>query len=96
MSKSKIRVGVVGIGFAQQVHVPAFRADGRCEVVAICASNFARAPQVPGKLDIPQAFGDWQELIAQPNIDVISIATPPNIQPEIAIAALSQGIVIPV
>ena len=44
-----------------------------------------------GKLDIPQAFGDWQELIAQPNIDMISIATPPSIQPEIAIAALSQG-----
>ncbi|NER51889.1 MAG: Gfo/Idh/MocA family oxidoreductase [Symploca sp. SIO1A3] len=91
MSKSKIRVGVVGIGFAQQVHVPAFRADERCEVVAICASNLARASKVAGKLDIPQAFGDWQELIAQPNIDVISIATPPNIQPEIAIAALSQG-----
>jgi len=91
MSQDKIRVGVVGIGFGQQVHVPAFRADERCEVVAICASNLSRASQIAGKLDIPQAFGDWQELIAQPNIDIISIATPPNIQPEIAIAALAQG-----
>ena len=91
MSQGKIRVGVVGIGFGQQVHVPAFRADERCEVVAICASNLPRASEIAGKLDIPQAFGDWQELITEPNIDIISIATPPSIQPDIAIAALSQG-----
>lgn len=91
MSAGKIRVGVIGIGFGQQVHVPAFRADGRCEVTAICASTSERAAVVATRLQIEKALGEWQEIIADPDIDAVSIATPPSFQAEIAIAALSQG-----
>ncbi|MGA7937615.1 MAG: Gfo/Idh/MocA family oxidoreductase, partial [Kovacikia sp.] len=88
---TKIQVGVVGIGFGQQVHVPAFQLDDRCQVRALCASTVERAAEVAKRLQVDRALGSWQELVADPTIAAISIATPPAAQEEIAIAALSQG-----
>jgi predicted dehydrogenase len=87
----KIQVGVVGIGFGQQVHVPAFQMDDRCQVRALCASTVERAAEVAKRLNVDRALGDWQELVTDPTIDAVSIATPPGLQTEVAIAALSQG-----
>ncbi len=86
----KLRVGVVGIGFGQQILVPAFRADARCEIAALCASTLERARVVAERLEVPKAYGDWQELVADPDTDAIAVAVPPSIQPAIVIAALAH------
>jgi predicted dehydrogenase len=86
--KRPYRVGLVGIGFGQRVHVPAFRMDSRFEVRALSASSLERAQTVSRQLAIPQAYGDWRKLVADPGIDIVSIATPPNIQAEILEAAI--------
>ena len=86
-----LRVGVVGIGFGQQVHVPAFRADERCVVGAICASRLDRAQAVAARLGIPKAYGGWQALVRDPEIDAVAIATPPAVQPAIVLASLARG-----
>jgi len=85
------RVGVVGIGFGLGVHVPAFRLDSRCEVAAICASNPERARQAAEKGGIPRSVGDWRELVDDPGIDVISIATPAAVQRAVAERAIEAG-----
>src|SRR5439155_54312 len=41
---SRLGVGVIGIGFGQAVHAPAFQSDPRCQVVAICASTSMGSP----------------------------------------------------
>lgn len=87
----RYRVGIIGAGFGQHVHVPAFRADGRASVDAICASTEARAQVIATRLGIPRAFGDWRTLIADPQIDVVGISVPPSLQAEIAIAAAAAG-----
>ena len=73
------------------MHVPAFRSDPRCQVVAICASTRERARTVADRLDIAQAFDDWREVVALPEVAAISIAVPPALQPEIAVAAAHAG-----
>ena len=88
-SDRKLRVGVIGIGFGQHVHVPAFRADGRCEVAALCASTLERAQRVALRLEIQKAYGDWRRLIDDKEIDAVAISTPPALQATIATAALS-------
>lgn len=85
------RVAVIGTGFAQQVHVPAFRADPRCEVVAIASTSLERAKEKAARLGIPKASGDWRELVASPEIDIVSVAVPPSLQPEVAAAAAAAG-----
>ncbi len=39
MPGGRLRVGVIGIGFGQGVHVPAFRSDDSCEVAVIAAPD---------------------------------------------------------
>lgn len=86
----RIRVGIIGIGFGQQVHIPAFQLDGRCEVIAICASTQQRAAEVASRHGVATSFGDWRQMVQDPDIDVIAIATPPSIQAEIATDAISR------
>lgn len=67
--------------------MPAFRTDPRCQVVAICASTTDRARTIADRLGIGQAYGDWRAIVASPEVAAVSIAVPPALQPEIAIAA---------
>lgn len=83
----RISVGVIGIGYGQQVHVPAFQSDDRCRVRAVCASSAERAREVAARLNIPSWFGSWQEMIDDPAIDAVSIAVPPALQTPIVLAA---------
>jgi predicted dehydrogenase len=89
--KQNVTVGVVGIGFGQQVHVPAFRADGRCRVTALCASSAERSRQVADRLGVGSAYGDWRELVDDPQVQVVAIAVPPALQASIVIAAARAG-----
>jgi predicted dehydrogenase len=73
------------------VHAPVFQSDARSEVVAICASTEDRARAVADRLNIRRAFGDWRRVVAAPEIAAVSIAVPPALQPEIAIAAARAG-----
>lgn len=86
-----IRLGIVGCNYGRAVLLPAFRADPRCEVVALAGTNAARTAELAKESGIPQAFGDWKAMIEQANIDAVAIAVPPRVQPAIAMAALERG-----
>jgi predicted dehydrogenase len=86
-----IRVGVIGLGFGKQVHIPALRLDSRCKIEAVCSSNEARVKAAASELGIPKAYSRWQDLIADSNIDAITIATPPLLQGQILIEAIKAG-----
>lgn len=90
-SRKTIGIGVVGIGFGQQVLVPAFRGNSACVVKALCASSTERAASTAGKLGVEKAYGDWSELLRDPDIDAVAIATPASIQAEIALQAVRNG-----
>jgi predicted dehydrogenase len=86
-----VTIGLVGVGFARQVLAPAFRADPRCRLGAICARDLGRAQEAANALGIPRAYGDWRALVADPTVQVVAIAVPPGAQAEIAIAAARAG-----
>lgn len=86
------RVGIVGCGYGAQVLVPAFRADRRTEVVAIAAKDRARAEAVARTLGIPMSVNEWRRLLDPGVLDALAIAAPPDVQPEIANAALECGL----
>jgi predicted dehydrogenase len=91
LEPSLVRIGIIGCNFGRLVHVPAFRRDSRCEVLALAGSDAARAAQLATAAGIPMAFGRWQDLVDHPDVDAVTIATPPSLQPEIAIRALELG-----
>jgi predicted dehydrogenase len=81
----------VGIGFGQNVLVPAFRSDDRVTVTALCASSLERAKVVATRLGVQRWFGAWHELVESPEVDAVAIAVPPVLQPQVAAAAIAQG-----
>ncbi len=86
-----IRIGIVGTNYGCQVQLPAFRLDPRCEVIALAGSDYARTAALASKHNVAEATGDWRQMVERDDLDAIAIATPPRLQPEIAIAALSHG-----
>jgi predicted dehydrogenase len=86
-----IRLGIIGCNYGRQVHLPAFRHDIRCSVVALAGSDAARTETLAREAGIALAFGDWKKLVEHPDVDAVTISTPPELQPPIAIRALSLG-----
>jgi predicted dehydrogenase len=84
-----LRVGIVGSGFGGLVHAPAYRAQGRFEVVAIASPN--RAADVAKERNIPYAFVSVGEMLAGIDLDVVSVASPPFDHKTSVLAALSHG-----
>ena len=86
-----IRLGIVGSNYGRSVQLPAFRADPRCEVVALAGSDLARTTERAREVNVAKAFGDWRALVEDVDVNAVAIATPPALQAQIAIAALKLG-----
>jgi predicted dehydrogenase len=89
--RAVIRLGIVGSNYGRTVQLPAFRADPRCEVVALAGSNAVRTTELARADHIPKAYGDWRALVEDPGVQAIAIATLPSLQAQIAIRALELG-----
>src|SRR5215470_16430077 len=89
--RAVIRLGIVGSNYGRTVQLPAFRADPRCEVVALGGSDAARTAELARAAGVPKAYGDWRALVDDKDIQAIAIATLPSLQAQIAIRALELG-----
>ena len=81
----RLNIGVIGLRFGADVHVPAFRNDSRCEVSAIAGRDLARVADVARRLGVPRPFDDWRALVDSPDVDAVAIAVPPAAQPPIIV-----------
>ena len=86
-----IWIGIIGCNYGRLVHLPAFRLDSRCSVIALAGSDVTRTAAIAQASNIPVAFGNWMELVEHPDIDAVTIGAPPGLQPAIAIRALELG-----
>lgn len=87
-----LRVGLVGTGLAGPLFSGALATQpGGAELVAVAARREESARAYAAKHDIPRIFADWQTLVADPEIDVVCIATPTGTHREIAVAAARAG-----
>jgi predicted dehydrogenase len=86
-----IRIGIIGTNYGRDVQLPAFRADPRCEVVALAGRDAGRTAERAREAQIAKAYGDWRALIDDEQVEAVAIAIPPASQAEIACAALLRG-----
>ena len=86
-----IHLGIVGCNYGRTVHLPAFRLDPRCDVIALAGTDGARTTELAREAGVRFGLGEWQALIDHRDVDAVAIATPPTLQPEIALRALAQG-----
>jgi predicted dehydrogenase len=86
---SKLRVGIVGSGFGGAVHAPAYALHPRFEPVAIASPSSAE--RVAKERRIPHAFRSVEEMLAEVELDVVSVASPPFDHHRSVLAALAAG-----
>ncbi|HEX5243023.1 MAG TPA: Gfo/Idh/MocA family oxidoreductase [Tepidisphaeraceae bacterium] len=86
----KIRVAIVGLGFGAEF-IPIYQNHPDAEMHAICRRNKAELNKVGDKFGIKTRYADYNELLADPNVDVVHINSPiPDHAPQ-SIAALKAG-----
>ncbi len=93
MSKQKLNVGVLGVGFIGPAHIEAIRRTGLGEVVAVAGDvkEYELIKQKAQSLRIPKVYRTWQELISDENIDIVHNCTPNYMHYEINKAIISKG-----
>ncbi|HEV2041180.1 MAG TPA: Gfo/Idh/MocA family oxidoreductase [Casimicrobiaceae bacterium] len=90
MALSKKSIGIIGVGFGAQVHVPAFRSEG-WDVAAICSRTREKAQKAADEAGIPSVYTDPMELIGRDDLAAVAIITPPGPHHPLSIAALKAG-----
>ncbi|MEQ1645146.1 MAG: Gfo/Idh/MocA family oxidoreductase [Pyrinomonadaceae bacterium] len=89
---SVVKWGLIGAGdIARKRIAPAMRDLSNCELVSVSRSRAELAEEFAKEFGASKWFGDWRELIADPEIDAVYIATPVFLHAEQTIAAAQAG-----
>lgn len=90
----KVRVGIVGAGgIAHHAHIPGYKAvQDKVELVAIADVNYELAQARAEEHGFETAFASYAEMLAEAELDCVSICTPNKFHAPAAIAALEAGL----
>lgn len=91
MAKETVRIGIIGTGFGLKVQVPGFRQVPGAEVVAICSGRQERAAAAAREAGIPHAYDDYRTMLAERELDLVSIVTPVYLHHPMVMAAVEAG-----
>jgi predicted dehydrogenase len=86
-----LRWGIFGPGWIAERFIESVRAHTKQEIVAVGSRSKERAAEFASRLGLSQAYGDYKELVAADNLDVIYVATPHNFHHEGVVLALNAG-----
>ena len=92
MSNNRIGVGIIGAGgWARYGHIPSLQILDQFEIVAVSSRRQETADQLAAELAVPHGFGDYQDLIADPDVDLVVIPTPAPEHAHLVRAAIAGG-----
>ena len=86
-----LRWGVVGTGWIAERFVPALQKLTTQQVVAVGSRTASSAEEFARRFGIPHAHGSYEDLVADPTVDVVYVATPHNRHRPHAVLALEAG-----
>ena len=87
---SSVGAAVVGTGFIGPVHVEAIRRLGH-RVVGILGSTAAKSAAAASSLNLEKGYATYAELLADPAVRVVHLASPNKLHREQCLIALAAG-----
>ena len=90
MKDGKFQAGVIGLRMGNG-HCIGYRDNPHCEVAAVCDTNPVLLEQRKKEYNARLATTDYMDIINDPDIDIISVASPDYFHAEHCIAALKAG-----
>ncbi|WP_417624197.1 Gfo/Idh/MocA family protein [Paremcibacter congregatus] len=93
-----VKIGLIGGGYIGKTHAIAYRSHpvvftGRVtpELYMLAERDLATASERAQALGFARATGNWRDVMADPDIDIVAIATPNAQHKEMALAAIAAG-----
>src|SRR5271167_737916 len=72
----RIRIGLIGAGANTRLrHIPGLRAVENVEIVAVCNRRPESTQAAMREFNIPKSFAQWEQLVADPDLDAVVIGT---------------------
>lgn len=88
----KVRWGILSTAnIGMQKVTPAIQKSAHSEVVAIASRDLGKAQAAAAQLGIPRAYGSYEELFADPDIDAIYNPLPNHLHVPMTVAAAQAG-----
>jgi predicted dehydrogenase len=95
MPESTLGVGIIGVspvwGWAATAHIPALRALPNYEIRALSARTAESARAAGEVFGVSAVFSDHEQLVTQPNIDIVAVTVKAPHHRELVSAALAAG-----
>jgi len=92
VNDQKLRVGVVGLGFAGRTALEAFSELPDVEVIALAGLEKDVLTSLGEKHGVPHLYEKWEDLLETPGLEAVSIGTPTQLHAPIALKALEKGL----
>jgi predicted dehydrogenase len=93
--ESTLGVGIIGVspgrGWAASAHIPALRALPNYEIRALSAHGVESARAVREAFDVGAVFSDHEQLVTQPDVEVVAVTVKVPHHRELVSAALAAG-----
>jgi predicted dehydrogenase len=95
MPESKLGVGIIGVsavrGWAATAHIPALRALPNYQIRALSASSAESARAAGEAFGVSAVFSDHEQMVNQPDIDVVAVTVKVPQHRELVSAAAAAG-----
>ena len=89
MAQETVKVGIIGAGGnTRSKHIPGLQAIDGVEIVGVCNRSQESSQRVADAFGIPKIYGNWQEVITDPDTNAIVIGTWPYMHCRATVAAL--------
>lgn len=86
----RLGVGIIGCGVGQ-LHLRGFTHEPRAHVVAIAGLDQDRCHELARAFGVPNVYREYQQLLADPAVEAVTVAVPNALHYPVALAALQAG-----
>src|SRR5579862_2422717 len=88
---SPVKWGIVSTADINRKVIPGARASPKVDLVAVASRDQARAEAYARDWEIPRAYGSYEQLLTDPEIEAVYISLPNTLHAEWSIKALGAG-----
>ncbi|WP_348797028.1 Gfo/Idh/MocA family protein [Flavobacterium adhaerens] len=91
MENRKIKWGIVGLGNIAQQFANELMLTNTAEICAVASRSLSKAQEFANQFQCPNAYGSYDEIFLDPNVEILYIATPHDSHAELSIKAMQNG-----
>ncbi len=90
--KGRVKVGIIGSRFEADIHAESFRImPDEAEVVAVASPTPGNAERLAKKHGIPRIFTDYRKMLAEKDIEMVTIAAPNSLHAQMTVDIAEAG-----